>query len=136
MAGMAGSSVQADSAVDMPQPKNTGPNEATKTCIKHIRLTHSQWDRTKSEWKACLTTSKLNPNTKESNIESDLAKFLTVCEKVDDIMMQFDLKHRASKKDSLSDSDIVCAGEQATELVNQIKAGQAKATALAAWFNA
>jgi len=137
---MAGSSLRADSPVDTfglrEQPKNLGPNEATKTCIKHLRLVHSQWDRTRSEWKACLATSALNHNTRDSKIEMDLAKILASCDRDDEHMMQFDLKHRASKKDSLSDSDIVCAGEQATDLVNQIKAGGLKATALVAWFNA
>ena len=137
---MAGSSLRADSPVDtsgLPQhPKNLGPNEATKTCIKHLRLAHSQWDRTKSEWKACLTTSALNQNTRDSKIELDLAKILAGCDRTDEEMMQYDLKHRGSKKDSLSDSDIVCASEQATDLVNQIKAGGLKASALAAWFNA
>ena len=101
-------------------------------CITNLRKSHSLWDRAKREWQGVIRKSAQCENTKGTKIETDLRNLVTTCDEVDASCMGVENTCLASG--SLSDGQIAEAAVFSASLVEAMKDGSKKASALKPLF--
>ncbi|CAK0830166.1 unnamed protein product, partial [Prorocentrum cordatum] len=108
------------------------PAERDKVCVTNAKKSHTLWDRTRREWHALCVRSKSCENTRGCKIESDLETLLKELDALDQDIMGVETKFLSAT--ALTDDDITTTANNVQQLVDKIKIGNKKATALKPWF--
>ena len=107
-------------------------SDRDKVCIANVRKAHGLWDKARREWQGLLLRSKECENTQGCKFELDLEAAIIDGQKCDDENMLIESKFLGGA--ALSDEDIRVAASNATKLVDAIKGGNKKASAIRIWF--
>ena len=108
-------------------------SQQDKIATENMRKTHSEWDRKRREYKATLSTSSLNPNTRGTTFHTDLMQYVTDGDAIDDIILEYETKIKVNQQFTSQDLRDVAA--RCTELVAKIKKGNELQSALKMWLN-